>query len=60
MINITKEERERAKRDPGFLLEVLTDELYSVRDALEGLPLDKIQKFQGKAEMLRDIIKVLE
>lgn len=59
MINIAREEKDRAKHDTRFLLEVLERELETVRVALEILPLGKIKEFQGRAALLKDLINVL-
>lgn len=60
MINIITEEKEKCKRDPSFLREVLEREFEKAKnDLVISNSGENFFKIQGRALALHDIIKLL-
>ena len=57
--NLAKAEKEKAKFEPHFLLQVLEEEYDALKEELVSRPLDQLQELRGKAKVVASLIKLL-
>lgn len=59
LLQIPKEDRERAKADHSFFLKLLEKQYEETKEHMLDLPLDQLPELRGRAKALRFIIKLL-